>query len=455
MAASRLRTRPRAAALTGWLAWLVRPVRPLLRPLLAPVRRAASAAAAVVTPLGRIVAVIAALTWLAGWLLGWIELMWVCAACLTVLAVGLAFTIGRLPLVVTTTVDPLRVRAGESSRVRVRVANRTSRPVLPCAVEVGVSKPGPGLSTSGTSRLGLRRVGGARGRGTAAGLDLAVPLLAAGAEVNEQRELPTSRRGVVLVGPARTLRRDPLGVMQRSVVSSSVTELFVHPRWVSLGGLGAGLLRDLEGRQSDDTSNSDVELHTLREYVPGDDLRHIHWRTSARRLDGSLMVRQFVDTRRSQVLMVQSGQGVDFADQEEFETAVEVTASLALRGVREKQELTLVACGRPIGCVTGMAVLDGLARLTLDAPGSGLVDQVMRGQRLAQGATVAILVVGSATTADQLQACSLRFGPDVRLLVIRVDLGRPTSVRPVGSALWMSVRALDELPRALAAVIMA
>jgi len=135
MAASRLRTRPRAAALTGWLAWLVRPVRPLLRPLLAPVQRAASAAAAVVTPLGRIVAVIAALTWLAGWLLGWIELMWVCAACLTVLAVGLAFTIGRLPLVVTTTVDPLRVWAGGPVRHAYPHPRRTGPPARCCRAQ--------------------------------------------------------------------------------------------------------------------------------------------------------------------------------------------------------------------------------------------------------------------------------------------------------------------------------
>ena len=123
-----------------------------------------------------------------------------------------------------------------------------------------------------------------------------LPSLASGRQHDELFVIPTSRRAVVEVGPARTVRGDPLGLLRREVAWTGVTELFVHPRIVGLDPLGSGLLRDLEGQSSNDISMSDLAFHTLRDYAAGDDRRYIHWRTSAR--TGQLMVRQFVDTRR-------------------------------------------------------------------------------------------------------------------------------------------------------------
>ncbi len=89
------------------------------------------------------------------------------------------------------------------------------------------------------------------------------------------------------------------------------TDLYVHPRISSLERLGSGFLRDLEGQTTQDLSPSDVAFHTLREYVPGDDRRHVHWKTTAR--IGKLMVRQFVDTRRSFLSIVISTDPADYA----------------------------------------------------------------------------------------------------------------------------------------------
>jgi uncharacterized protein (DUF58 family) len=47
---------------------------------------------------------------------------------------------------------------------------------------------------------------------------------------------------------------------------------------------------------------STEEVMTLRDYAPGDDLRHVHWRSTARR--GHLMMRQNETRRRAPVLVV-------------------------------------------------------------------------------------------------------------------------------------------------------
>ena len=77
---------------------------------------------------------------------------------------------------------------------------------------------------------------------------------------------------------------------------------------VPLDSLGAGLLRDLEGVATDAISQSDLAFHALREYVPGDDLRHVHWRSSAKAMgsggENQLLVRQYLDTRRSHATIV-------------------------------------------------------------------------------------------------------------------------------------------------------
>ena len=63
-----------------------------------------------------------------------------------------------------------------------------------------------------------------------------------------------------------------------------------------------GVIRDQEGTPSDEISMSDLAFHALREYVPGDELRHVHWRSSAKA--NKLQIRQYHDTRRSHLTVV-------------------------------------------------------------------------------------------------------------------------------------------------------
>jgi uncharacterized protein (DUF58 family) len=72
-------------------------------------------------------------------------------------------------------------------------------------------------------------------------------------------------------------------------------------------------------------SEGTASFHQLREYVPGDDLRHIHWKTSAR--TGTLVVKQLVDTTKPEIVVIVDNRrsAVGEAD---FEEVVEIAASL-------------------------------------------------------------------------------------------------------------------------------
>jgi uncharacterized protein (DUF58 family) len=87
-----------------------------------------------------------------------------------------------------------------------------------------------------------------------------------------------------------------------------------------------------------------ITFDALREYVIGDELRHVHWRTTAR--VGELMVREHVDTSlpRIVVLLDDRAHGyVDAKDRESelFESACEAAASIVAAAVREDLPVAL------------------------------------------------------------------------------------------------------------------
>src|SRR5690606_7768590 len=83
-----------------------------------------------------------------------------------------------------------------------------------------------------------------------------VGTLGAGERFEEPFVVPTTRRSVIPVGPARSVKGDPLGIARREVVSGSRIDLYVHPRTTVLPPLSAGWVRDLEGRTTNDLSTS-------------------------------------------------------------------------------------------------------------------------------------------------------------------------------------------------------
>lgn len=378
-------------------------------------------ALAPVTSLGWTIAAIAAISWWIGARLGWEELLIIAGACLVALLLALLATVGRLALDIDVDVDPPRVVVGGDAVGRVQVTNPRGRLSLGSRVEVPV---GAGVAVFEVGSLG------------------------AGQRYEEPFVVPTTRRSIIPIGPARSIKGDALGIARREVVSGRRVELYVHPRTTVLPSFSAGWIRDLEGRTTNDLSTSDVAFHTLREYAPGDDRRHIHWRTTARL--GTLMVRQFVDTRRSHLGLVLSTDASDWADDEEFELGVAVLGSLGRTALLDEQEVTTLSGSDPLASHTPQMLLDGLSGVDRVPDGLPLRELAQRSLPSMRGVSVLGLVVGSRVDPRLVRMACESYGPHVTVLALRCHLGAEVTRQRIGNVSLLEVGRLDDLARVLA-----
>ncbi|MBV8981411.1 MAG: DUF58 domain-containing protein [Acidimicrobiia bacterium] len=210
----------------------------------------------------------AAVLWVAGRALGALDLyvLGTGAAAL----VGFAVALARLPgprLDIRRELHPPRVYAGTESRVELIVRNAGSRR---------------------TSVFGLRDPfdGGRRQA------KFLVSPLAPAESARAAYRLPTDRRGIFSLGPLEANITDPFGLAARTFRVAPASELTVYPRIDSVAALP-------HTRGDDPLSGADhptgvalsgEDFYALRAYEVGDDLRRVHWPSTAR-LD-ELMIRQ-------------------------------------------------------------------------------------------------------------------------------------------------------------------
>jgi uncharacterized protein (DUF58 family) len=129
------------------------------------------------------------------------------------------------------------------------------------------------------------------------------------------------RRGVHEVGPLSVEVRDVLGLAATRFEYSGVDRVTVYPRLHDLRVTRSRLVA-LAGAAPD---REREEFDRLREYEPGDDLRDVHWRSSAKRPAEDLVVKEFLADDDVEEVVVAVEAAPDRAD-----VAAEVAASLVV-----------------------------------------------------------------------------------------------------------------------------
>lgn len=163
--------------------------------------------------------------------------------------------------------------------------------------------------------------------GTLVPIDL--PDTGAERTVSVSYPIPTPRRGLLRVGPVHLRRAGLVGMAAASTPAGGVEQVRVLPRRIPLGSMMAGRRRSPAGT---DTSleYGGTDLVGLHEYAMGEDLRRLHWATSAR--TGTLMVREDADPAMPQVRVLLDDRLRSYHAPGEpgalFEEAVEVVAAL-------------------------------------------------------------------------------------------------------------------------------
>jgi uncharacterized protein (DUF58 family) len=297
------------------------------------------------------------------------------ATLVVAVATAFAWVWNRVHLSVTRALDPVRATVGDTdARGNLVVVNDSTRSAARVIAR---------------EKLGTSHV------------DVQVPRLPPRARAEVSYDLPTDRRAILQVGPLSLVRSDPFGLVRFEQHYGTEQSFYIHPRRFPIARLPATLIRSLEGPTNDTAPRGSVAFHALREYAPGDDRRHIHWRSSAR--FDTLMVRQYVDTSLPDVTIVLDTRRSTHSD-ESFEQAIEVAASLIVLAAAGGFPIELVTTAAQSFDAQGASkpiqyFLDRLAGVELE--GRGDLVQLVETRR---GSGNALVVIASGLSDNEIRA---------------------------------------------------
>jgi len=162
--------------------------------------------------------------------------------------------------------------------------------------------------------------------------------------------LTALRRGVQRLGPVYLTLSDPFGLFMRQERVDDTAEVLVLPRPVVLprwswegGGRGRLTASTMHGRRGEGT-----DWHGVRPYTPGDPLRRIHWRATARH--GSWHVKEFEVSQLAPTVLALEQAPTWRADGEaypDFDQAIRHLAWIILEAPRQGVSVILVGSGMP------------------------------------------------------------------------------------------------------------
>ncbi len=180
------------------------------------------------------------------------------------------------------------------------------------------------------------RVEGAKKKEVATAVLLTTPVYFPYVPRHESAKQPVpllfARRGLYRQEAFRIVTRFPFGFLQKARRLDMASEVLVYPS-VEATPEFLDVLPGIQGAIESLAKGRGQDLYALRDYLPTDSARYVHWKASARQ--GSLMVREFAREDDTRVLLVldphseAAGTNPTAVEKARFERTVELCAAIA------------------------------------------------------------------------------------------------------------------------------
>ena len=335
----------------------------------------------------------------AGRFLGLVELYVLGVVCAALVVSALAYVRWRtVDVQVDRTLHPPRVHAGTGSRVELLLRNR--------------GRKTPVLSVRDPFHRGWRWA------------RFLVPPLRPNATTRAAYRLPTDQRGVFDIGPLEVVMTDPFGLVTAKFVTAGMTQLTVYPRMDRIHALPTSQGQDPHSGSQRPRAllGAGEEFYALRQYEIGDDLRRVHWPSTARLDD--LMIRQDEmpwQTRVTILLDVRS----HVHSPDSLELAVSAAASIHDASRRQQSLIRMVSTdgtdsGFAAGTAHDEAILEHLAMVQASRD-DRLAGVAATLRRAGNGGSLAVITTDAVPRADLDAIARLRgrYGTVVLVLIER------------------------------------
>lgn len=202
-------------------------------------------------------------------------------------------------------------------------------------------------------------------------------------------------RGIYEIGPVTASAADPLGLAELSAPPGPVDRIVVYPSVELFSGFPVTRGQDpaVNASRPEHSQRGGEDFYTLREYQRGDDLRRIHWPSSAK--TDELMIRQLETPWQSRALVMLDVRPGVYESSEAFETAVSGAASVITHLVRSGFDADLWA-GDP-HTIDASRYRTAMERLALVEPDPGIdIGAVASRMRQVGGGGALVIVTGVA-----------------------------------------------------------
>ncbi|MEE8497124.1 MAG: DUF58 domain-containing protein [Acidimicrobiia bacterium] len=218
----------------------------------------------------------------------------------------------------------------------------------------------------------------------------------AGQPLHARYEVLCRARGVYQVGPAEISVSDAFALVERRNHTGTQDRLTVYPRIEHFSGFPAvrGLDPNVQSTRPTFAPHGGEDFFTLREYQTGDDLRHVHWPSTAKR--DELMIKQLEVPWQARALVLLDTRAERYPTDDAFEQAVRGAASAATHLFQGGFSPELWATERAPGLRSGsrfQQAMDMLATIT-PTPHLDLRNTVIRLRRQGVGGGALIIVTG-------------------------------------------------------------